>query len=55
MNLMLSCPDSMYVLWGPEFTLFFNDAYCAVLPVAASQAQGQPIASVWGDAWEDVR
>ncbi|CAM3485856.1 PAS domain-containing protein [Pseudomonas floridensis] len=55
MNLMLSCPDSMYLLWGPEFTLFFNDAYCAALPIAVTQAQGRPIALVWGDAWEDVR
>ena len=55
MNLMLNCPDSMYLLWGKDFTLFFNDAYRAVLPVAASKAQGQPIGSVWGDAWEDVR
>ncbi|KPX57652.1 PAS domain-containing protein [Pseudomonas amygdali] len=55
MNLMLSCPDSMYLLWGADFVLFFNDAYSQVLPVAAEQAQGQPIASVWGDAWEAVR
>ncbi|AHG39666.1 histidine kinase [Pseudomonas syringae CC1557] len=55
MNLMLNCPDSMYLLWGQDFTLFFNDAYCPVLPVEAQQAQGQPIASVWGDAWEAVR
>ncbi len=55
MNLMLNCPDSMYLLWGPDYTLFFNDAYAQVLPIAAAQAQGQPIASVWGDAWEAVR
>ncbi|KPW68681.1 Sensory box histidine kinase/response regulator [Pseudomonas cannabina] len=55
LNLMLSCPDSMYLLWGRDFILFFNDAYCPVLPVEARQAQGQPIASVWGDAWEAVR
>ncbi|SDW26098.1 PAS/PAC sensor hybrid histidine kinase [Pseudomonas syringae] len=55
LNLMLSCPDSMYLLWGRDFILFFNDAYCPVLPVEAQQAQGQPIASVWGDAWEAVR
>ncbi len=55
MNLMLSCPDSMYLLWGPDFTLFFNDAYCQVLPVTAQAAQGRPIAAIWGDAWEAVR
>ncbi|KPW17656.1 Sensory box histidine kinase/response regulator [Pseudomonas cannabina pv. alisalensis] len=55
LNLMLSCPDSMYLLWGRDFILFFNDAYCPVLPVEPQQAQGQPIASVWGDAWEAVR
>ncbi|WP_122284110.1 PAS domain-containing protein [Pseudomonas syringae group genomosp. 3] len=55
LNLMLSCPDSMYLLWGADFTLFFNDAYRQVLPVSAHQAQGQPIAAVWGDAWEAVR
>lgn len=55
LNLMLNCPDSMYLLWGPEFTLFFNDAYRSVLPMAAEQAQGQPIAAVWGDAWVDVQ
>ncbi|RVU40201.1 PAS domain S-box protein [Pseudomonas syringae pv. syringae] len=55
MSLMLSCPDSMYLLWGPDYILFFNDAYSQVLPIAARQAQGQPIASVWGDAWDAVR
>ncbi|EPM87851.1 sensory box histidine kinase/response regulator, partial [Pseudomonas syringae pv. actinidiae ICMP 18804] len=55
LNLMLSCPDSMYLLWGADFTLFFNDAYNQVLPLPAHQALGKPIAAIWGDAWEAVR
>ncbi|NYS42239.1 PAS domain-containing protein, partial [Pseudomonas syringae pv. actinidiae] len=45
----------MYLLWGADFTLFFNDAYSQVLPLPAHQALGKPIAAIWGDAWEAVR
>ncbi|NVL32041.1 hybrid sensor histidine kinase/response regulator, partial [Pseudomonas syringae pv. actinidiae] len=45
----------MYLLWGADFTLFFNDTYSQVLPLPAHQALGKPIAAIWGDAWEAVR
>lgn len=55
MNLMLNSPDSAYLIWGPEYAFFFNDAYSILLPASAADAMGRPVASVWGQAWEQVR
>lgn len=55
LNLMLNCPDSACLIWGPEHVFFFNDAYRPLLPVAPADALGRPIASVWGHAWEQMR
>ena len=55
LGLMLNSPDSMYLIWGPELRFFFNDAYRPVLGGRESDAMGQPVATLWGDVWEQVR
>ena len=55
LGLMLNSPESMYLLWGPELTFFFNDAYRPILGPRLADALGRPIADVWPDAWDQVR
>ncbi|MGI4944710.1 MAG: PAS domain-containing protein, partial [Janthinobacterium lividum] len=55
LSLMLNSPESMYLLWGPDLTFFFNDAYCPILGPRFEGALGQPIRQLWADAWGAVR
>ncbi|MCI0755364.1 PAS domain-containing protein [Teichococcus vastitatis] len=55
LNLMLNSPESLYLLWGPDLTFFFNDAYRPVLGPRLPRALGQPVRTLWADAWTSVR
>jgi PAS domain S-box-containing protein len=44
----------MFVWWGPELTMFHNDAYSSVLGKKHPKALGQRAAEVWHDIWDVV-
>ncbi|MCP1561047.1 PAS domain S-box-containing protein [Methylorubrum extorquens] len=51
-NIMLTSPGPVSILWGPERVQIYNDAY---IPIAAERhpdALGQPVAQNWSDAYE---
>ncbi|WP_051676231.1 GAF domain-containing hybrid sensor histidine kinase/response regulator [Polaromonas glacialis] len=50
---VLGSPKPMYVLWGPEFVFFFNDAYAPMLGKHLDGAMGRPFAQVWPELWAD--
>ena len=52
--LMLGSGHPMFLAWGPELRMFFNDAYAPVLGAKLDGALGRPLAEVWPDAWEQV-
>ncbi|MBB5866186.1 PAS domain-containing protein [Xanthomonas sp. 3058] len=54
-NLLLSSPESMYVVWGEQLIFFYNDAYAPILGPRQAQALGAPLRELWADAWEAVR
>ncbi|WP_126962820.1 hybrid sensor histidine kinase/response regulator [Xanthomonas arboricola] len=54
-SLMLSSPESMYVVWGDALTFFHNDAYTPILGPRQPHALGAPLQELWADAWEAVR
>ncbi|PPU01933.1 hybrid sensor histidine kinase/response regulator [Xanthomonas arboricola] len=54
-SLMLSSPESMYVVWGDALTFFHNDAYTPILGPRQPRALGAPLRELWADAWEAVR
>ncbi|MEQ7866793.1 PAS domain-containing protein [Xanthomonas sp. WHRI 8393] len=54
-SLMLSSPESMYVVWGDALTFFYNDAYTPILGPRQPHALGAPLRELWADAWEAVR
>jgi signal transduction histidine kinase/CheY-like chemotaxis protein len=50
---VLGSARPMYVLWGPELLLFFNDAYAPLLGSRRHGALGRPFAQVWPELWAD--
>jgi PAS domain S-box-containing protein len=48
---MLHARQPMFVAWGPELTLLYNDDYTAVLGSKHPQALGQPFEAAWSDIW----
>lgn len=52
---VLSSPESMFLIWGPDRSFFFNDAYIPILGPRLPHAMGAPFAEIWADGWEQVR
>ncbi|WP_268801121.1 PAS domain S-box protein [Pseudomonas huanghezhanensis] len=55
MSVMLNSAESVYLVWGPERLLFFNDAFHRVLPGLSRKALGRPAHEVLGSAWRDMQ
>jgi len=54
-KVMLLTGLPMYVAWGPELTLIYNDAYAATVPERHPESLGRPIRSVWDhEAWSII-
>lgn len=53
-ELMLASRQGMCLVWGPELTLLYNDAYAPILGLKHPAALGQPIQQVWSDVWADI-
>lgn len=51
----LAAPDAIHLVWGPERTMLFNDAYAALLGERAASAMGARFEKVWPDAWPQLR
>ena len=54
-ELVLASPQAMFVAWGPELALIYNDAYAEILADRHPAGLGRPIAEVWSDIWPQVR
>lgn len=54
LSLMLNSLDSMYLVWGPERTFFFNEAYIPILGPRLGHALGSRFEKLWADAWPTV-
>jgi PAS domain S-box-containing protein len=54
LDLMLASPRSTYVVWGPERSFFFNDAYVPILGPRLPNAMGARFEDIWADAWPSV-
>jgi signal transduction histidine kinase/CheY-like chemotaxis protein len=56
-GMMLGARMPMYVAWGPEHILLYNDSYRQVLGARAEQPHqvlGQPFSVVWAEVWDQV-
>ena len=57
-SILLGAHHPMYVAWGPQLHLLYNDGYRQLLGARAAHPErilGQPFRLVWAEAWEQVR
>lgn len=50
-GLMLTSSQPMFVVWGPERTTIYNDAYTEIL-AAKHPALGEPFDRIWHEIWD---
>ena len=50
-GLMLQARQPMFLAWGRDLTLLYNDEYATVLGAKHPKALGQPFRLVWSDIW----
>ena len=53
-TLLLDSRLPMFVAWGPELQLLYNDAYAAMLGPKHPAAMGARIEDVWQEVWPFV-
>ena len=53
LSTILGSSRPMYLLWGPDLLVFFNDAYAPMLGARRDEVIGQPFAQVWPELWVD--
>lgn len=54
-SVILGSHQPMFLTWGAERCLLYNDAYAAVLGGKHPSALGQPMAQVWWDIWDEIQ
>ncbi|MDP2085873.1 MAG: HWE histidine kinase domain-containing protein [Gemmobacter sp.] len=50
-RLMLASSQPMFLVWGPELTTIYNDAYTEILEFK-HPAVGQPFSRIWHEIWD---
>ncbi len=50
-RLLLNSSQPMFLVWGPELTTIYNDAYSEIL-AAKHPALGQPFREIWHEIWD---
>jgi K+-sensing histidine kinase KdpD len=53
-NIVLSSRYAMWMAWGPELTMFYNDAYRPTLGIKHPWALGRRADEVWSEIWPDI-
>jgi len=53
-SMILGSTVPMFVGWGPELLLVYNDSYAEILG-DRGPAQGRPVREIWSDAWDRIK
>ncbi len=53
-GLLLNSQFPMFVSWGPDLGLLYNDAYAQILGAKHPQALGARFYDVWSEIWPDI-
>src|SRR3712207_5420060 len=53
-GVMLGSNQPMFVAWGPERTLLYNDPYAEILARKHPAALGRPFLEVWSEIRDDL-
>jgi PAS domain S-box-containing protein len=51
---ILALPSAAFMVWGPDRTFFFNDAYIPILGPRVPHAMGARLEELWPDAWLSI-
>lgn len=54
-SVMLEANQPMFIVWGPDQTLLYNDHYVSFLGAKHPAALGRPFLDVWSEAEADLR
>ena len=54
-GIALSSRFPMFVAWGPELRLLYNDGYAEILGGKHPVALGHAFEDIWAELWEDVK
>src|SRR6218665_1970408 len=52
-SMVMGRPLPMFIAWGPDFLLLYNDGYAELLG-DRHPCQGRPAREVWEDAWPRI-
>ncbi len=53
-NILLTSRYAMWMAWGSDLTMLYNDAYSPTLGIKHPQALGIPASDVWAEIWSDI-
>ncbi|GGD99354.1 hypothetical protein GCM10011390_17690 [Aureimonas endophytica] len=53
-GLMLASRQPMFLAWGEQGTMLYNDAYCGLLQSKHPSAFGHPFREVWAEIWSEI-
>ncbi len=53
-DILLSSRYAMWMAWGPELTMLYNDAYQPTLGIKHPRALGARASEVWAEIWLDI-
>ena len=54
-SICLDCAFPIFVWWGPELVMLYNDEYVPILgPAKHPSALGQPGAKMWPEIWDVI-
>ena len=53
-RILLTSRYQMWMCWGPQLTMFYNDAYGPTLGVKQQWALGASAREVWNEIWPDI-
>ena len=53
-DILLSSRYAMWMAWGPELTMLYNDAYQPTLGIKHPRALGTRASEVWAEIWPDI-
>ena len=53
-NILLSSRYQMWMAWGSDLTMFYNDAYKPTLGMKHPWALGKPAGEVWAEIWPEI-
>jgi signal transduction histidine kinase len=54
-GMLLNAKFPMFLAWGPQLSLLYNDAYIDILGEKHPSALGSGLQDSWGEVWGDVR